>query len=288
MSAHMSVAVIDIGSNSVRLLLWQGNTLRQYLNTTRLGEGAAFGRLNEQSIARTRKAVSDFAKAAAGEGLRAYAFATSAVRDAENRNELLNGILCDCGLAVDVLSGEEEALCAYLGALRGGDGGVIDIGGNSTELALGRDGRLLQSVSLPLGAVRQNTLFGTDRRASETYLQEQLCMATFAADTALPFFGVGGTITALAAYRLGLCEYDPARVDGCPLPLSFVEETVERLWTLSPEQRAQLPGISQTRAQIIHQGALVLCMAMRHLGLDEIRASVHDNLEGYAYLRRLN
>lgn len=283
----MSVAVIDIGSNSVRLLLWEGEKREQRLCSTRLGEGAAYGFLHEDSVRHTVDAVAAFSALAAQKGLPVYAFATSAVRDAKNAAVLTEAIRKACAIGVDVLSGREEALCAYLGAVRGGDGGVIDIGGNSTELARGEKGILVQSASLQAGAVRQNTLFSADREKSEAYVLHQLAQTDFSADREQPFFGVGGTVTSLAAMRLGLSRYDPDRVDGCPLSLSFAQEATELLWDMPVSQRAQLPGISPSRAQIIHQGALMLLLSMRRLGLSQIQASVHDNLEGYAYLRRI-
>ena len=283
----MGIAVMDIGSNSVRLLLWTEEGQTQRLNTTRLGEGAAKGFLTESSMARTVEAIAEFAREAKELGLPTYAFATSAVRDAQNASALLDGIRRSCGLEVDVLSGADEALCAYLGALYGKDGAVIDIGGNSTELALGAGGRLQRSVSMQVGAVRLQTLFADDREKATAYIRECLAGSGFGGMRLDGLAGIGGTITSLAACKLGLDRFDADLVDGCPLELPFMRETVDRLWRLDVEGRAALPGISQTRAQIIHQGALVLLETMEALGCERVYASVHDNLEGYVFLRGL-
>ena len=113
-------AVIDMGSNSVRLLLVQAGRTEQLLETTRLGKGVEARRLQKEPMERTVQAVERFCALARGRGIeRVYAFATSAVRDAENRGELLALLRERCGLAVDVLSGEEEADLAYLGAADG-------------------------------------------------------------------------------------------------------------------------------------------------------------------------
>ncbi len=284
----MGVAVMDIGSNSVRLLLWTDAERVQKLDTTRLGAGAAHGQLTRESMARTVEAVRRFAEEARAAGEEPRAFATSAVRDASNAGELLGGIREACGVQVDVLSGWEEALCAYLGALVGrGDGAVLDIGGNSTELALGAGGQLTESVSLQLGAVRLQSLFGNDRAQAEAYARKCVQASPFFGRGLKTLRGVGGTITSLAAWKQELRAYDPTRVDGCPLDLKFARAAVDRLWAMDEQERACLPGISPTRAQIIHQGALVLLCVMEGVGASQVLASVHDNLEGYARLRGL-
>ena len=285
--ARMGVAVMDIGSNSVRLLLWREDGREQLLETTRLGEGAAHGRLTEGAMERTAQAIAGFANRAREAGLPLYAFATSAVRDAENAGALLERVKAGCGVKIDVLSGKEEALAAYLGAVRGGSGAVIDIGGNSTELAAGSGGRLERSESLQLGAVRLQALYGDNRDGALAHARACLEADGLRGWREGEMAGVGGTITSLAAYDLGLWRYEAAKVDGHPLTLKAVRQSVETLWSLTAEQRARLPGISQSRAQIIHQGALVLLAAMEALGTGRVLASPHDNLEGYARLRGL-
>ena len=168
MNRETSVAVIDIGSNSVRLLLLCGGRARQEMETTRLGAGTAQRRLQPESMARTVEAVARFcAQARAAGAERVLAFATSAVRDAVNREELLRALRARCGLEVDVLSGAEEANLAYLGAAEGRRALVLDIGGGSTELVYGA-GAVQRAVSLQAGAVRLKERFMQDRALSKS------------------------------------------------------------------------------------------------------------------------
>ena len=162
-------AVIDMGSNSVRLLLVQSGRTEQFLETTRLGKGVEARRLQKEPMERTVQAVERFCALARSRGIeRIHAFATSAVRDAENRGELLALLRERCGLAVDVLSGEEEADLAYLGAADGARALVLDIGGGSTELVFG-EGTVRQAVSLQAGAVRLRERFGQDRAGAQAF-----------------------------------------------------------------------------------------------------------------------
>jgi exopolyphosphatase/guanosine-5'-triphosphate,3'-diphosphate pyrophosphatase len=139
-------AVIDIGSNSVRLMtLADGKVLYKTLETTRLGEGiAARPVLNGQAILRTATAVKNFYDRAIGEGADGvYAFATAAVRSAENREAFLDAVKALCPLAVEIVSGEEEAKLGVLGALGVRDGSIVDVGGASTEITVQKDGKIV-------------------------------------------------------------------------------------------------------------------------------------------------
>ena len=141
----MTIAIIDIGSNSVRLMLWaDGKTLFKKLKSTRLGEGLSFApRLLPEACERTAQAVAEFVKDARLDGAeRVYAFATAAVRCAENGAVFTNMVMDTCGLEVDVLSGEREAQMGLCGALGNSDGGIIDVGGASTEVTLRVNGKI--------------------------------------------------------------------------------------------------------------------------------------------------
>lgn len=136
----MKYAVIDIGSNSVRLLLWaDGSALYKKKSTTRLGEGLSLtGSLSQAAMQRSAEAVCRFAEEGRAAGARVLAFATAAVRRASNGAEFVARVLDACGVRIDVLSGEREAEAGLAGALRGEDGAVIDIGGASTEVIVQR------------------------------------------------------------------------------------------------------------------------------------------------------
>ncbi len=154
----MKYAVIDIGSNSVRLLLWaDGCSLSKTVLTTRLGEGISFSpTLLPQAIDRTVAAISELLKKAQDFGaVKIYAFATAAVRSAVNGQDFIHTVYENCGIIPEILSGEEEAEAGYLGALEGRDGGIIDVGGASSEITIGKNGKIIYAVSADVGADRR-------------------------------------------------------------------------------------------------------------------------------------
>lgn len=160
-------AVIDVGSNSVRLMLVaDGKVLYKTLDTTRLGEGIAFSpRLKEEAQERTANAIAAFKNRAEAEGAAiVYAYATAAVREAENKDEFLRLVKEKSGIDLSVLSGEEEAALGMSGALHSADGATLDVGGASTEIAVRHAGKIVYKKSVPLGVVRLKDLCGRDLR----------------------------------------------------------------------------------------------------------------------------
>ena len=165
-----NLAVIDIGSNSVRLLLRADGAEKQMLETTRLGQGVAERMLQPESVRRTVEAIGMFCRLAKETGAeQVFAFATSAVRDARNPEALLDPVWEKYGVKIDILPGEVEAQLAYLGAAGGKRACVVDIGGASTELVAG-DREVQRAVSLQIGAVRLKDRFGLDRKTAEKEL----------------------------------------------------------------------------------------------------------------------
>ncbi len=283
-------AVIDIGSNSVRLMLCEGGSVTKDVLTTRLSENIFFtGELSEAAMHRTVDAVEAFTKRARKLGVTPYLFATEAVRSGKNREIFLQMVASRTGLSVDVLDGQEEALCGFLGATRERHGSsfcaTLDIGGASSELAVGKD-RPEYAVSIPVGAVKLLDSCGRDRDLLNKLIA-----------TALPGYGrvphfdtliaIGGTATTLAAYDLKLEPYDPARVHGHNISLERMQEITEELFSLSFEQLRLTPGIPPKRAEVISGGALLLRSIMEYLGVSSVCVSESDNLEGYLLLRQL-
>ena len=277
-------AVIDIGSNSVRLMFWaDGKVLYKQLSTTRLGEGTAFSLcLKEEAIERTARAVSAFAERAKREGAEnIFAYATEAVRSAENKEVFLARVRQLSGLEVEVLSGETEAKLGLFGALgEHGDGGMIDVGGASTEVSFRKSGKLVFSVSIPLGAVRLYDLCHDSIGCLQDSVSPHLEKLS-AAPKGLPVFGVGGTATTLAAVCLKLERYSSSAVQGCRIKESELGPLTAQLLSLSAEERKQLPGMDARRADIIGGGAFLLTSVLKTLGADELIVSDSDNLEGY-------
>ncbi len=282
----MKTAIIDIGSNSVRLMLWaDGCCLRKNVTTTRLGEGIGCGRLQALPMARTVEAVAALCDSARKEGARVYAFATAAVRCAANREDFLHAVRERCGLDVEVISGEEEAAIGLAGALGDRDGGIVDIGGASTEITFRSGGKIVYSHSFPVGCVRLYESCGEDRRRLDDMI-----------GTIVPrlpplrggtFYAVGGTASTLACLKLGLTAYDPAALQDLVLRRDWIDGTAERLLSLTAEERKKLPGMDVKRADIIAGGALLLSHILHCLSREEIKFSDRDNLEGYLFTRGL-
>ena len=283
----MKYAIIDIGSNSVRLMLWaDGKTLYKRVATTRLGEGIAGGVLQEKPMERTARAIAEYATAAFSEGAEVYAFATAAVRAGKNGSDFCARVKRLCGLDIDVVSGEEEAQLAVLGALGDKDGGIIDIGGASTEVCARKGQSTSFSVSLPVGAVR---LF--DACADDKIKLESAIEGAIAPLKGVSFGGtvyaVGGTASTLASLKAELTYYNASLLQHLPLTAEWVRETVQKLLCLTGEERGRLKGMDPARADIIAGGALLLHKIMEKLSLAEVHFSDSDNLEGYLLLRGL-
>ena len=281
------IAVIDIGSNSVRLmLLADGKVLYKILNTTQLGEGLAHSDfLKAEAIERTAKAIASFYQQAILEGASCVcAFATAAARSAKNSADFTSRVKELCGLEIEILSGEEEAEIGILGALGSQDGGIIDIGGASTEIIVREKGQIVYKKSVDIGVVRLKDMCGREySKLSES------------ATNAVEAFGVvprgqrmlaiGGTATTLAALALQLSKYDASKVTGFIMSAEQVENMSKTLCGMSVEEIMKNPCVPQKRAEVVAGGAVLLAAIMRRLGFEMVQVSDSDNLEGYAKLR---
>ncbi len=287
----MKIAAIDIGSNSVRLMMWaDGKTLYKTLNTTRLGEGlVSTGSMTQSAIARTAVAVRDFAARAKEEGAeRVFAFATAAVRSATNRADFLKAVREEAGIDVDVISGEEEARIGILGALGCGDGGIIDVGGASTEITLQRSGERLYSHSANVGTVRLYDACGRDKAALSRYISGAIAEYGSVPAQGLTMYAIGGTATTMAAVALGLEKYDPSKTDGAQITLEQAGRMADMLLSLPVDEVKKVKGMEPRRADVIGGGCLLMCSIMSMLGADKIVVSEKDNLEGYVLSRLKN
>ena len=291
------LAAIDIGSNSVRLLTARVGEaaltpLRRSLATTRLIAGMRDGRLSGEALARTAEAVAGFAEAARALGAgRIDAFGTSALRDAANRDEFAALVRKKCGLAVRVISGEEEARLAYAGAAPEGRRGVIDIGGGSTEMIVGADGVTRRARSAQMGAVRLMSLLDGRQDPEEMLAAAAEGLKETAgfvcAEPADKWIGVGGTITSLAAMTKKVEKYTPGAIEDFPLTRETAGDWLRRLAGMPVEERLGLTGLPPARADIIPYGAAILLAAMELGGIGRVHACDHDNLEGYIRLHML-
>lgn len=280
------IAVIDIGSNSVRLMLWaDGKTIFKRILTTRLGAGIKERCLAKPNMERSAEAVSYFYNEAVKAGAeKVFAFATAAARTAENKEEFLRLVKDTSGLIVDVVSGEEEARLAALGALGSNDGIVVDVGGASSEVICVQSGDTVFAKSFPIGAVTLTERSRDTRQNAEQYVKEIF--------GALPqmrrkVYAVGGTATALACLLLELQEYDAGRVQNFFIAKNALLGLKDKLFSLTVEERKELIGMDGSRADVIACGACILSEIIKKLGMDGIYVSDRDNLEGYLYARGL-
>lgn len=277
-----NLAVIDIGSNSVRLLMRINGAESQRLSTTRLGQGVAERMLQKEPLERTIDVIGRMCAMVREMGCEEiYAFATSAVRDALNKDELLVPVKQRFGLSIDVLPGEVEAQLAYMGAAQGMRACVIDIGGASTELVAG-DSRVEKAVSLQVGAVRLKDRCGQDRKAAEAFLDEMYAAQkeAFASYADAPFLGIGGTVTTLAAMERKMTEYDEKKIHRHVLKREAMRAWADRLWDMPVEER-NFPGLKPARRDIIAHGVLILERFMTVFDREEVIVSTGDNLHGY-------
>ena len=277
-------AVIDIGSNSVRLMfVADGKVLYKALNTTRLGEGLADKPLlKKEGIERSAKAVAAFYEKAKNEGAEeVLAFATAAVRTAENRAEFLDLVKELCGLTVEVISGEEEAEIGILGALGKADGGVIDIGGASTEIVVKKSGVLTYKKSVNIGVVRLKDKCGREKESLEQAAHEA-AKAYGEIPLKGSIYAIGGTATTLAAQALELQEYFSEKVTGATITIEKMQAMADKFLSMSVDEIAALPCMPKGRADVLAGGAVLFSVLMNELGFDKLIVSDRDNLEGYA------
>ncbi len=301
----MRVAVLDIGTNSTRLLIADVDPssgaveeLLRRSTVTRLGEGVdAGGSLSEEAIERVMRTLADYRAAIDAHDCEAnLAVLTSAVREASNGGAFAERLRWDFDLDARVLSGDEEAELTFLGAMSGRPAPteptvVIDIGGGSTEFVLGSGHTAGFHVSLPAGVVRMSERHIHSDPPDPTELQ------SLALDTRTTFLeglppdvrapctrgiAVAGTATSAAAMDQELDPYDPARVHGYELMLATVDLLLARLADMNEAQRRQVVGLDPARAPTIVAGMILLGEALRAFALEDVEVSEHDILFGGA------
>ena len=275
-------AIIDIGSNSIRYMesVCSDGVLsfsQKEVYTTRLAEGLlASGMLSQSRMQQSLSVLSALALRAKAGGFTPNAYATSAVRDAKNRSSFLEQVYQQTGLRVHVLSGEEEANFAYLGA-SGGVGGLIDIGGGSTQIMTAN-----YRKSFPLGCVRIKDLCGGLPYADICTKMQPLFRETYAlpAICEKKWSAVGGTATTLAALHLGLEKYDPDPVNTCTMQAEEIHALLSRLDAMGDACRRKHPLLLE-RHDVILCGGAILAYLIALLGIERISFRDTDGMEGY-------
>ncbi|MDQ2883885.1 MAG: Ppx/GppA family phosphatase [Actinomycetota bacterium] len=305
------VAAIDCGTNSIRLLVSDRTVsglvdVHREMRIVRLGQNVdATGRLATDALERTRVALADYAAIARRAGAqRVRMVATSATRDAANREDFFTMVRQTLGTDAEVITGDEEARLSFTGAVGGLDPAdgpflVVDVGGGSTEVVLGNwdgaraDVTAARSVNVGCVRITERHLRCDPPTPDEVSAAEQFAGRTlqeaFAAvpvDKARTWIGVAGTVTTLSAIAQQLPAYEPERTHLSRLPLEQVRGTVEYLLASTHQQRAGNPVIHPGRVDVIAGGALIVRVLAEELhtraGISELVVSEHDILDGIA------
>jgi exopolyphosphatase/guanosine-5'-triphosphate,3'-diphosphate pyrophosphatase len=299
------VAAIDLGTNSIRLLVArytesdrEMNDLARDMVITRIGQGVdKTGRLAPDALRRTVRVLERYCRRArALRAERIHLVATSAVRDASNREQLAASVERLTGEPMEVVSGDQEAALSFSGATRDlsapGPYLVLDIGGGSTEFVLGLR-RPTAAVSAQIGSVRlAERYMHSDPPSFEDLDRVELAITSvlhqvedrIPVHDARTLIAVGGTATTVQAIALGLPEYDPEVLHRSVLLREDAERVFRLLADMATEERRAIPVMAPGREDVIHVGAAILVGVMRRWGFAQALASETDILDGIAYL----
>jgi exopolyphosphatase / guanosine-5'-triphosphate,3'-diphosphate pyrophosphatase len=300
------VAAVDCGTNAIRLLVADVNPasgtlvdLDRRLEITRLGQGVDdTSRLSDAGLRRTGDVLSRYATIIRQHRVqRVRVVATSATRDAENRDAFVSMVEHILRAPPEVVSGDEEARLSYAGATRGLPVGVtapylvVDIGGGSTEFVLG-DSAVRAALSVDIGCVRmtERHFFSdppspTEVAAARTDIDQAIeqVASVLPLDEARTLIGLAGSVTTVAGIALGLPAYDSAKIHLARIPADEVRSISDALLAARHAERALIPVMHPGRVDVIAAGALVLRRILDRTGLPDVMASEHDILDGLAW-----
>lgn len=297
-------AVIDIGTNSIRMLLAEVKdgeikNSTKVLEMTRIGKGVnKTKRLSDDAMDRSIDALRKFKDLAIDYGASEIkAIATSAVRDALNKDEFITRVKEELGMEINVISGEKEAELGFAGVIYGNmsksqDILVIDIGGGSTEFIIGVGNEIKYRTSIDVGAVRMTDKhISTDPISDDEFNNLAQNIEKILRDVIVKIkeynieevFGIGGTVTTLAAIDQNLDIYDRNKVHNYKLKTYEIEDMIDRFKSLNNDARKKIKGLQPKRADIILAGSIILYEILKALGVEQIIISDYDNLEGYIF-----
>ncbi|HVS67372.1 MAG TPA: Ppx/GppA phosphatase family protein [Mycobacteriales bacterium] len=301
------VAALDCGTNSLRLLIAdvEGPKLTDVvrrMEVVRLGAGVdRTGQLAPEALARTFAVLDDYAEQIAGFGVDAVRMvATSATRDAGNRDEFVAGVVQRLGAEPEVVTGAEEASLSFLGATRELQDTaelstpylVVDIGGGSTEFVLGDTSGVNAALSVDVGCVRMTERHLVDDPPTAAQIEAarhdivaaiERVRAVVPIERAATLIGLAGSVTTVVAIALGLTEYDAERIHHARVPAADVHRVTAELLAASRSDRAAMPVMHPGRVDVIGGGALVLDTLLAEGGFADVVASEHDILDGIAF-----
>lgn len=302
------VAAVDCGTNSIRLLVADADPatgelkdLERRMEIVRLGQGVdRTGRLAPEALERTFAACRDYARSVEEHGARRVRFvATSASRDAENREEFVRGVVDILGTEPEVITGDQEAQFSFTGATKELTGRrdlekpflVVDIGGGSTEFVVG-DESVLAARSVDIGCVRlteRHEISGPVTPGRHEAMRADVEAALDEVERTVPLaqartlVGLAGTVTTVAGIALGLDAYEAAAIHHSRVTREQTAAIVERLLTSTHDERAAIPVMHPGRVDVITAGAVILLMIMERTGAREVVVSEHDILDGIAW-----
>jgi exopolyphosphatase/guanosine-5'-triphosphate,3'-diphosphate pyrophosphatase len=290
----MRQAVIDIGTNTCLLFIAESNVpgkmaiLADVHAIARLGAGVDKSKhIQPESYERLKKILLEHKKVIEENKTDAtLAVATSAMRDAENRDEIIQKIKTDTGIETELLSGDDESLWGYRGAMCGlsseemrGKIGALDIGGGSTELSIGENGKFVRGKSIDIGAVRIKERFlspinSSSIKGARKFIRSEIEKEFKNNSDINKLIAVAGTPTALAAIKLKLQTFDAMRVNGTVISREELQNINKEILTLPPEEIIRkYPAVHSSRADILPAGAIILEEILDYLKLKEIRVS---------------
>jgi exopolyphosphatase/guanosine-5'-triphosphate,3'-diphosphate pyrophosphatase len=307
------VAAIDCGTNSIRLLVADANPatgelvdLDRRMTIVRLGQGVdRTGRLAPEALERTFAACREYAQVVKEYGAERLRFvATSASRDAENRDDFVRGVVDILGVAPEVISGDQEAEFSFTGATKELTGRddlakpflVVDIGGGSTEFVVG-DEHVRAARSVDVGCVRMTERhLVRDGVVSDPPTEEQIAAIRADIEAALDLaertvplreartlVGLAGSVTTVSAIAQNLPAYDSTAIHHSRVSHDRVREITEWLLHSTHAERAAVPSLHPGRVDVIGAGSLVLLAIMERIGAGEVVVSEHDILDGIAH-----
>lgn len=298
----MKIGAIDIGTNSMRLLIADYNdnkieNRKKYINTTRIGQGVdQDGYITNEALERNLKALKEFSDKCNEEKCeKVYCMGTSALRDSKNGQDFINKAKKLTNIDVKIICGEEESNLGFMGVLEGTEGDkkedilVIDIGGGSTEFVVGNEDGIKFCKSENVGALRMTEKFITTDPISD---EEFNSMTSFIEDVISStinkletmniskLVGIGGAITSLSAINQQLEVYSMEKVHNSVVTKKDLEKILQNLKIMTLNDKKTLKGLQPKRADIITAGVKILHIIMEKLEIEKIMISEYDNLEG--------
>ncbi|MDO5095874.1 MAG: Ppx/GppA phosphatase family protein [Peptostreptococcaceae bacterium] len=297
----MKVAGIDIGTNSMRLLLTdyfkheqnaEFQNREKEVKITRMGKGVNANRMIEpETFSRNIDSFEEFVQKARNKNVeQIFAIGTSALRDAKNGEDFVAAAEKTTGVKINIISGNLEAELGFYGVSQGvkenGRILIIDIGGGSTEFVVGSQIEgIVFKKSIDIGAVRMTDKFGEDTVNMSHFIDKEIQIINDLIERyAIKLIvGIGGTISTVSAINLCLARYDSDKVHNSLISKQEVECILKSLAMLSLEERRKVVGLQPERADIIVAGVNILLGIMKELGIVSITVSEYDNLEGLIY-----